>query len=275
MVRMRISIELYPPHWLRSPSPRRRALMALALVLVLALWPLAALASDIFADVPGTMPQHDAINRVYAAGIMRACTATVPPNFCPNDPVLRFQQASQWDRALGLNGTATPGTYVSRAAEADYGLGEVQVGNAAPTGYQYSLRRFVVEARPASVGVVVAIPVAITDAYCKDIDGCRVSASMVNWDAPGHPGLAATRELRLFISETSEWWRFADIDVDGTDNNGVLNEWSVYDCVFTDAELSTNSSNGRADAARGFGLLNILGGSYSDVTVTCRVVIED
>jgi len=59
------------------------------------LFPALALASDVFGDVPGTLPQHDAINRVYAAGIMRACTAGTPPNFCPNDPVLRAQQASQ------------------------------------------------------------------------------------------------------------------------------------------------------------------------------------
>jgi hypothetical protein len=28
-----------------------------------------------------TLPHHDAINRVYAAGIMHACTAGSPPNF--------------------------------------------------------------------------------------------------------------------------------------------------------------------------------------------------
>jgi hypothetical protein len=90
-------------------------LAATALLLV----PLAALASDVFGDVPGTLPQHDAINRVYAAGIMRACTAGTPPNFCPDDYIRRAQQAAQWDRALGLNGTPAPGTYVFRAQVAD------------------------------------------------------------------------------------------------------------------------------------------------------------
>ena len=116
---MRITIELHAPRWLIATRPRKRLGLALLLVAVLALSPLAALASDVFGDVPGTLPQHDAINRVYAAGIMRACTAGTPPNFCPNDPVLRAQQAAQWDRALGLNGTPAPGTYVFRAQLAD------------------------------------------------------------------------------------------------------------------------------------------------------------
>ena len=100
-------------------AARGRAVLAALAATALLLVPVIALASDVFGDVPGTMPQHDAINRVYAAGIMRACTAGTPPNFCPNDPVLRVQQASQWDRALGLNGTVSPGTYVQRAMTMD------------------------------------------------------------------------------------------------------------------------------------------------------------
>jgi len=96
-----------------------RAISWILLVLTLVLLPVIALASDVFGDVPGTMPQHDAINRVYAAGIMRACTAGTPPNFCPNDPVLRAQQASQWDRALGLNGTPNAAVYVGRSRTTD------------------------------------------------------------------------------------------------------------------------------------------------------------
>jgi hypothetical protein len=97
---------------------RRRFVVALAATALL-LVPVVALASDVFGDVPGTLPQHDAINRVYAAGIMRACTAGTPPNFCPNDPVLRAQQASQWDRALGLNGTPNAAVYVGRSRTTD------------------------------------------------------------------------------------------------------------------------------------------------------------
>jgi len=79
---------------LGSPVAQGAVLAALAATALL-LVPVIALASDVFGDVPGTLPQHDAINRVYAARIMRACTAGTPPNFCPNDPVLRAQQASQ------------------------------------------------------------------------------------------------------------------------------------------------------------------------------------
>jgi len=100
-------------------SHTRRALLGAFLVLALALLPAIALASNVFGDVPNTLPQHDAINRVYTAGIMRACTASVPPNFCPDDFVKRAQQAAQWDRALGLNGSPTAGTYVNRAQLAD------------------------------------------------------------------------------------------------------------------------------------------------------------
>jgi len=101
-----------------SISRRKGVLAALATLCIVAL-PLVALASDVFGDVPNTLPQHDAINRVYAAGIMRACTAGSPPNFCPNDPVLRAQQASQWDRALGLNGTPNAAVYVGRSRTTD------------------------------------------------------------------------------------------------------------------------------------------------------------
>ncbi len=156
-----------------------------------------------------------------------------------------------------------------------FGIGQVQIGNSAPSGYQYNLRRYVVDAPPASVGVVVPIPIAITDAYCKDVDGCRVSLSMLNWIPAAQPGLPASREERLFISQSSDSWRFANNDVDGFDDNDVPNEWATFDCNFSDAEVSTSPSNGRVDADRGFGVLNVLGGGFSDTTVTCRVVIED
>ena len=112
---MELTVRLVLPTISRKIKIWVAALAATALLLV----PVVALASDVFGDVPGTLPQHDAINRVYAAGIMRACTAGTPPNFCPNDVVLRAQQASQWDRALGLNGIPAAGTYVSRAVSAD------------------------------------------------------------------------------------------------------------------------------------------------------------
>jgi hypothetical protein len=114
---MEITIRLVLPEL--QLSGKGRLAFARVCAVAIAFLPAIALASDVFGDVPNSLPQHDAINRVYAAGIMRACTGSTPPNFCPNDPVLRAQQASQWDRALGLNGSPAPGTFVSRARSAD------------------------------------------------------------------------------------------------------------------------------------------------------------
>jgi len=114
---MELNIRIVLPRF--ALARRAKAMLAALAATALLLVPAIALASDVFGDVPGTLPQHDAINRVYAAGIMRACTAGTPPNFCPNDPVLRAQQASQWDRALGLNGTPNPAVYVGRSRNTD------------------------------------------------------------------------------------------------------------------------------------------------------------
>ena len=77
------------------------------------------------------------------------------------------------------------------------------------------------------------------------------------------------------LSYTGSWWRISERDTEGKDNNGATNELSAWDCYFTDAESSTNSSNGRADNAPGFGLLNAKGGSYSDSSTACVLIVED
>ncbi len=148
-------------------------------------------------------------------------------------------------------------------------------GTAAPTSYKITTRRYIVEAPPSSVGVVVKLDNSIMDDLCRDKDGCDITIQMVNWNT-SQPGNVASRYFRkFFVSESSRWWRIADYDTASLDNNGGIGEWSAWDCYFTDAETSTSTSNGRADNAAGFGLLNVKGGSYSDSTVTCRVVIED
>jgi hypothetical protein len=149
-----------------------------------------------------------------------------------------------------------------------------KVNNNAPTLYAVSEKRYIVEATPASVGVVVTMDNTLTDQLCRDKDGCEVTLQMVNWDVGNFPGLAASRTERLFISETSRHWRFSNIDVSGLDNNAT-HEYSVFDCYFTDAENYTGVPNGRLDSANGFALLNIAGGAYSDATTTCRVIMID
>ena len=140
-------------------------------------------------------------------------------------------------------------------------------------GYFAGGRRYIVEAGPAQVGHVVPLDVATMDLLCRDKDGCEVSMQMVNWDL-GQPGQVAGRSSRLFLSETSRFWRFEN-DLGGLDGNGGLNEWGVFDCYFTDAETWTGTPNGRADPAVGLALLNVAGGDYSDTTMTCRIVVEE
>ena len=97
---------------------------------------------------------------------------------------------------------------------------------------------------------------------------------MVNWDA-ARPGSVASREERLFVSETSRWWRFGNNDVSSLDGDGGVGEWRVWDCFFSDSENFTGTANGRADTTTGFALLNVAGGTYSDARTTCRLIIED
>ena len=149
-----------------------------------------------------------------------------------------------------------------------------KAGNAAATSYEVTTERYIVEAVPANVGSVVALDHALVQALCRDKDGCYLVLQMVNWDSGGQPGNVASLSAHLFLSEDSNWWRLSDVHVDGLDSNDTPQEWTVYDCYFGDAETAGNS-NQRFDAGPGFGLLNIAGGSFSDDTTTCRVLLSD
>ncbi|MCF8462203.1 MAG: hypothetical protein K9G46_15885 [Flavobacteriales bacterium] len=144
----------------------------------------------------------------------------------------------------------------------------------AETTLEWETMEYIIEAGPSVVGRVKPMNMTLVNQLCKDKNGCNVTIQMVNWDASGQPGNVASREERLFISETSNAWRFSNNDVWGIDNNGGANEWTPWDCFFTDAE-TTGAGNARSDNAVGFGLLNVSGGSYSDATTTCRIVIRD
>jgi hypothetical protein len=150
--------------------------------------------------------------------------------------------------------------------------GLVQVGASSPGTYELSTRRYVIEAGPANVGRIVPIDSALTDALCRDLDGCMMTVAMINWDGQQN---TASRSQRLFISTVSRSWRFANVDLDGVDGDGGSQEWSAWDCFLTDAETWTGRTNERADAAVGWSLLNVSGGSYSDATTSCRVIFED
>ncbi|MHA7646575.1 hypothetical protein [Nitrosopumilus sp. S4] len=152
------------------------------------------------------------------------------------------------------------------------GSGEIQVGGGTPTPYVFDLSRYVIESGPSLVGQVIPIPREITDNFCKDVDGCRLTIAMINWD---NQGSVATRDEFLFISETNNLWRFSNNDVNGLDDNSSTQDWNVWDCHFTDAESSIGFNNNRIDNMPGFGLLNVKGGSYSDTLTTCRIIIQD
>jgi hypothetical protein len=149
----------------------------------------------------------------------------------------------------------------------------LQVGTSPLTTYPVSGERYIVEAPPSSVGSVVPLDVPLVNSLCRDKDGCYVTVQMVNWNGDGN---VATRSERFFISQTSGAWRFANTDIEGIDGTG-FHELLIFDCLFGDAERRPMGSppNGREDAGSGFGLLNVFGGSYSDSTTTCRVVLDD
>jgi hypothetical protein len=206
-------------------------------------------------------------------GNLRAWAYSTPPVGPPTASILNYNAVTI------ANGIAVPICDVSATA-CPLDVRVLNEGNFGThllvdvVGYFAGGRRYIVEAGPAQVGRVVPLDVATMDLLCRDKDGCEVTMQMVNYDAPP-TGIVASRSQRLFISETSRWWRFANIDVLGLDSNGGLDEWPVWDCFFTDAETWTGTPNGRGDAAVATALLNVAGGNYSDATTICRIVIEE
>jgi hypothetical protein len=136
------------------------------------------------------------------------------------------------------------------------------------------LQRLIVEAGPAVVGVAVPIDHSALTAMCADDDGCQLTISMVNWNNDGN---VSSRSQHFYMSQTgSGTWRLEN-DVEGTDGNGAVTEWSAWDCYFGDFNYSSNTDNGRLDTGVGFGLLNCKGGgcAYSDTAMTCRMTFRD
>lgn len=121
------------------------------------------------------------------------------------------------------------------------------------------------------------IPSNLFDAYCRDLDGCKLTIGMQNNEPVNKPGLRTTREARFYKSATSNWWILStstDIDIIGFDGDTVDTGWGVFDCVFTDAQTGVNTVNGRSDGTPGFGFLNSKGG-WDDSSVACILIIED
>jgi hypothetical protein len=210
---------------------------------------------------------------VAASGI--TTRTKLPATLAYEDEPNVFTQP-QTMQELRVGGSVSVGSTDAPAAALDV-RGEVfteglyQVGTAAPVPYRVTTRRYVVEAGPSVVGQVVPLDLAIMQALCQDIDGCRVTIQMVNFEPTGN---TASRTAQLFLSQTTNAWRL-DNDVLGVDGDGTTSEWVAWDCIFTDAENRTNSANGRADTAKGFGFLNAAGGTYNDTTTICRISFQD
>ena len=96
---------------------------------------------------------------------------------------------------------------------------------------------------------------------------------MINWDT-SQPGNVASRSARLFVSETSNWWRI-DNDVYGLDDDGNLHEWSAWVATSPTPRPRRTPPTAAPTTPHGFGLLNTYGGNYSDTTTTCRLILED
>ncbi len=109
----------------RSRPQRRRLLLLLPLVVLLALVPFSIRAAGSFNDLTGSV--HDAnIQAIYDAGITTGCVPNV--SYCPTANVTRQEMASFLARAAGL-GTNPP---VANAKTAQTAISATTVGGYAP-----------------------------------------------------------------------------------------------------------------------------------------------
>ncbi|HLE58875.1 MAG TPA: S-layer homology domain-containing protein, partial [Candidatus Limnocylindria bacterium] len=85
--------------------PTRRTVAALALGLALAAFPLGALASHQFGDVPDSNIYHADIDALADSGVTTGCGGG---NFCPSAFVTREQMAAFMNRLGALAAGKTP-----------------------------------------------------------------------------------------------------------------------------------------------------------------------
>ncbi|HLE58874.1 MAG TPA: S-layer homology domain-containing protein [Candidatus Limnocylindria bacterium] len=87
------------------PAPRRRPIAVVALLLALAAFPLASLASHDFTDVPDSNIYHADISALADTGVTTGCGGG---NFCPSAFVTREQMAAFMNRLGALAPEKTP-----------------------------------------------------------------------------------------------------------------------------------------------------------------------
>jgi hypothetical protein len=122
--------------------------------------------------------------------------------------------------------------------------------------------------------VLNTVPLDMDKVYdlCRDENGCTVTLGMKDW-ADGKPGSIASKgPYRLFLSQTSNWWRLSNTNAEGVDGDGTGKHiLQVWDCHFTDAEYIGGTST---DTSLQFGLLN-WNTIHNDPDMVCILIIED
>jgi hypothetical protein len=113
------------------PTARRgplRSLVVAGLLVIVAILPMASLASDSFTDVPDSNIFHAAINRLYGSRIATGCGASV---YCPDASVTRGQMAAFLNRGLGRVGyrTAPVNADVTGGGSVEVNTIQVQAGS--------------------------------------------------------------------------------------------------------------------------------------------------
>jgi len=106
---------------MRSFNLRRWRSVAIALLAGALLFPVAAVASSDFIDVPDDNQFHDDIQWMKEFGITNGCNPPVNDRYCPQDPLLREEAAAFLHRLVLRIPTGVPGPQGEKGDKGDPG----------------------------------------------------------------------------------------------------------------------------------------------------------
>lgn len=191
------------------PSRRRpRALAALAMVVALVAFPLGALASHQYGDVPDSNPFHGDIAAITDAGITSGCGGG---NYCPDRNVTRAEMAAFMNRLGALSTGKTP---VVNAAQTDgWSLG-------CPSGTTYSQGLCFEQTNRAAQNVYAAADT------CAGLGG--LFGQIYRWRLPTIHQLRSARDAYLITLDASgehtdslhDFWN---------GSSSQTNSWTVFE----------------------------------------------
>lgn len=72
--------------------------------------------------------------------------------------------------------------------------------------------KYHLEATKATVNATVPVDMSVVNALCKDGDGCDITIGMKDWDNAQLGNFASRGPYKLYMSQTSGWWRVSDTD---------------------------------------------------------------